>query len=77
MRKKQKLLHGCWKTAGYRYPEIATKKTLFCKYLRKNENIFENILGGYSRAYVQYYRFMKKTELENLMLVLKGQPCEI
>ena len=28
------------------------KKTLFCEYLCKNENIFENILGGYSRDLV-------------------------
>ena len=36
--------------AGYCYPEIGTKKILFCEYLRENENIFKNILGGYSRA---------------------------
>jgi len=45
------ILRNC-ATSGYCYPEIATKKTCFRKYLRKNENIFENILGGYSRAYV-------------------------
>ena len=31
--------------SGYWAPEIATKKTLFRKYLRENENIFENILA--------------------------------
>ena len=36
--------------SGSRYPEIGTKKPLFCKYLRENENIFEIILGCDSRA---------------------------
>ena len=46
------MISGNCATSGYRYPEIATKKTCFREYLRKNEKIFENILGGYSRAYV-------------------------
>ena len=36
--------------SGYCYPEIGTKKPLFRKYLRENENIFEIILGCDSRA---------------------------
>ena len=36
--------------ARYCYPEIDTKKPLFHKYLRENENIFEIILGFDSRA---------------------------
>jgi len=54
--------------AGYCYLEIATKKTLFCKYPRENKNIFENILGCGSGAKVLYIP-EKKPELVNLMLV--------
>ena len=38
--------------SAYRAPEIATKKTKFCEYLRENENIFENILACESRDQV-------------------------
>ena len=49
------------------------KKTFFREYLRENEILFENILGGYSRAYLLIH---EKTELENLML-LSLYICEI
>jgi len=32
--------------AGYHYPEIATKKTLFREYLCEKKNIFEIFWGG-------------------------------
>jgi len=35
-----------------RYPEITTKKNLFCEYLCENKIFFKNIFGGYSSFYV-------------------------
>ena len=50
-------LHNLWvtiwgnfTTSGYSNPEIGMKKIFLRKYLRKNENIFQNILGCDSRA---------------------------
>ena len=54
-------------TSGYSIPEIGRKKTFFRKYLNKNKNIFENILGCDSRAQVLFTH--KKQEVENLMLL--------
>ncbi len=48
--------------ARYCYPEINTKKTLFCEYLHENENIFQNILGYCSRA--QVLSIHEKTNFE-------------
>ena len=50
----------------YYYPEIAMKKTLLREYLRKNENNFENILGGYSQPEILLIH-EKKPEIKNLM----------
>ena len=48
----QVLLPGNWPISRYLLLEITTKKTLFCKYLHENKNIFKNIFVGYSRPRV-------------------------
>ena len=52
-------------TFGYHYPK---NTSYFRKFLLENENIFENILGCDSRAYVLLIH-EKKSEFENLMLL--------
>ena len=62
---------------GYRYPEIGTKKTLFCEYLRKNKNIFENILAREYRDQVLLIHENTRGQKSHATVPLKGQGYKI
>jgi len=62
------MIPGNYATSGYRNPEIDKKKTfLFVNNSAKNKH-FLQIFWGIAQIR-RYYRFMKKAELKNHMLL--------